>query len=61
MANSVEGLATMKPSVAMIDGNVVKDGAVIKENYARYEKDKRVIDFDCQENFGKKIPRNLGG
>ena len=60
MANSVEGLATMKPSVAMIDGNVVKDGAVVKENYARYEKDKRVIDFDCQENFGKKIPRNLG-
>ena len=42
MANSVEGLATMKPSVAMIDGNVVKDGAVIKENYARYEKDKRI-------------------
>jgi len=34
VANSVEGLATMKPSVAMIDGNVVKDGTVIKENYA---------------------------
>ena len=34
VANSVEGLASMKPSVAMIDGNVLKDGVVIKENYA---------------------------
>merc|ERR1719431_1245882 len=34
VANSVEGLATMKPSVAMVDGNVLKDGVVIKENYA---------------------------
>ena len=36
VANSVEGLASLKPSVAMVDGNILKDGVVVKENYARY-------------------------